>query len=104
MKEIVNQALTSGYLSLAAQHQIRLLLQSEYDSEDLDAYIILQRAVLAGDVKQESRVQKSAGANTAKDGGLNIKQAYQVAAEIACVAAMALSMQKNPQDSSYLGA
>lgn len=104
MKEIVEQALNTGYLSLAAQHQIRLLLQSDYDSEDLDAYIILQRAVVAGDVKQEPRVQKSSSANTAKDAGLNIKQAYQVAAEIACVAAMALSRQKNPQDSSFFGA
>ncbi|MBD2357723.1 hypothetical protein H6G41_24450 [Tolypothrix sp. FACHB-123] len=104
MKEIVKQALTSGYLSLAAQHQIRLLLQSDYDSEDLDAYIMLQRAVLAGEVKRESRTQKPPSANTAKDAGLNIKHAYQVAAEIACVAAMALSMPKNPHDSSYLGA
>ncbi|BAY27882.1 hypothetical protein NIES2100_77090 [Calothrix sp. NIES-2100] len=104
MKEIVQQALNTGYLSIAAQNQIRLLLQSEYDSEDLDAYIILQRAVVAGDVKPEQRISKASSSTTAKDAASNIKLAYQVAAEIACVAAMALSMPKNPQDSSYLGA
>jgi hypothetical protein len=104
MKEIIQQALNTGYLSLAAQNQIRLLLQSDYDSEDLDAYIMLQRAVVAGDVKREPRNQKVSGSTTAKEAGLNIKLAYQVAAEIACVAAMALSMPKTPKDSSYLGA
>jgi hypothetical protein len=89
IKEIVQQALNTGYLSIAAQNQIRLLLQSDYDSEDLDAYIILQRAVVAGDVRQEAPTP--------------IKLAYQAAAELACVAAMALTMTKNPKDSSYLG-
>jgi hypothetical protein len=104
IKEIVQQALNTGYLSVAAQNEIRLLLQSDYDSEDLDAYIILQRAVVAGDVKQEARTQKASRATTAKDAASNIKLAYQVAAELACVAAMALTMPKNPKDSSYLGA
>ncbi|OUL33673.1 hypothetical protein [Nostoc sp. 106C] len=104
MKEIVQQALNTGYLSVTAQNQIRLLLQSDYDSEDLDAYIILQRAVVAGDVKQEPRSQKASRSTTAKDTTSNIKLAYQVAAEIACVAAMALTMPKNTNDSSYLGA
>ncbi|MDZ8055471.1 MAG: hypothetical protein RMX68_000745 [Aulosira sp. ZfuVER01] len=104
MKEIVQQALNTGYLSVAAQNQIRLLLQSDYDSEDLDAYIILQRAVVAGDVKQEPRSPKASRSSTAKDAASNIKLAYQVAAELACVAAMALTMPKNSKDSSYLGA
>ena len=104
MKEIVQQALKTGYLSIAAQNQIRLLLQSDYDSDDLDAYIILQRAVVAGDVKQEARTQKASGSTKAKDAASNIKLAYQVAAELACVAAMALSMPTPSNDSSYLGA
>ena len=104
MKEIVQQALNTGYLSIAAQNQIRLLLQSDYDSDDLDAYIILQRAVVAGDVKQEPRTQKASSSTKAKDAASNIKLAYQVAAELACVAAMALSMPTPTNDSSYLGA
>ncbi|MBW4560639.1 MAG: hypothetical protein KME32_05675 [Mojavia pulchra JT2-VF2] len=104
IKEIVQQALTTGYLSLAAQNQIQVLLQGDYDSEDLDAYIILQRAVVAGDVKQEARSQKALLSSTGKDAASNIKLAYQVAAEIACVAAMALTMPKNTKEYPYLGA
>ncbi|MDZ7959908.1 MAG: hypothetical protein RMY34_18830 [Aulosira sp. DedQUE10] len=104
MKEIVAQALTTGYLSVAAQNQIRSLLQSDYDSDDLDALIILQRAVVAGDVKKEVRSQKAVISSPAKDTASNIKLAYQVAAEIACVAAMALSRTNNTNDSPYLGA
>ncbi len=91
-------------MSIAAQNQIQLLLQSDYDPEDLDAYIILQRAVVAGDVTQEARTQKASRTTTAKDAASNIKLAYQAAAELACVAAMALTMPKNPKDSSYFGA
>ncbi|WP_257236551.1 hypothetical protein [Nostoc sp. 'Peltigera malacea cyanobiont' DB3992] len=58
IKEIVQEALTIGYLSVVAEDQLRSQLQSNYDSEDLDAWIILQRAIAAGDVKQESRRKK----------------------------------------------
>jgi len=104
MKKIVEQALTTGYLSVAAQNQIRSLLQSDYDSEDLDALIILQRAVVAGDVKKEAHSQKAVVSSTAKDTASNIKLAYQVAAEIACVAAMALTLPKNTNVPPYFGA
>ncbi len=43
IKEIVQEALTSGYLSVVAENQMRVLIQTNYDSEDLDAWIILQR-------------------------------------------------------------
>ncbi|BAY93354.1 MULTISPECIES: hypothetical protein [unclassified Tolypothrix] len=104
MKEIVEQALTTGYLTIAAQNQIQSLLASDYDSDDLDAYIILQRAVVAGDVTKEARHHQTAVSSTPKDKASNIKLAYQVAAELACVAAMALSLPKNTNDSPYLGA
>lgn len=48
MKEIVEQALTTGYLTIAAQNQIQSLLASDYDSDDLDAYIILQAGCCGG--------------------------------------------------------
>ncbi|MBD2163658.1 hypothetical protein H6G04_04485 [Calothrix membranacea FACHB-236] len=104
MKEIVEHALTTGYLSVAAQNQIQSLLASDYDSDDLDAYIILQRAVVAGDVKKEAHHQKAAVSSKSKDKASNIKLAYQVAAELASVAAMALSLPKSTNDSPYFGA
>ncbi|MBE9050544.1 hypothetical protein IQ243_08990 [Nostocales cyanobacterium LEGE 11386] len=101
IKEIVQQALNTGYLSVAAQNQMQVLLQASYDSDDLDAFIILQRAVVAGDVKQESRTQKFS--SHSNDTTSNIKLAYQIAAEIAFAAAVALTMPKNQQDQPYLG-
>lgn len=55
IREVVQQALRTGYLSLAAENQLRQLLQKKYDLEDLDAFILLQQAAMSGQVKQESR-------------------------------------------------
>ncbi len=104
IKEIVQQALTTGYLSVADQNQMQVLLQTSYDSEDLDAFIILQRAVMAGDVKEESRTRKIFRSSRSKDTASNIKQAYQMAAEMAFAAAMALTMPTKAQDQPSLGA
>lgn len=104
IKEIVQQALTSGYLSATNQKQIRSLLRTNYDSEDLDAFIILQRAVAAGKVKQESCSQKASLSTKGKDASSNIKLAYQIAAEMAFAAAVALTLPQNKQDQPSLGA
>ncbi len=101
IKEIVQQALSTGYLSVTDQNQIQVLLQTSYDSEDLDAFIILQRAVVAGDVREESRTRKAYRSSHSKDTTSNIKLAYQMAAEMAFAAAMALTM---PKDQPSLGA
>ncbi|WP_392535750.1 hypothetical protein [Nostoc sp. C117] len=104
IKEIVQEALANGYLSIVAEDQMRSLMQSNYDSEDLDAWIILQRSVMAGDVKQESRRKKVSPSPKAKDASSSIKLAYQMAAEIAYAAAIALTMSKNTKDQPSLGA
>ncbi|MEH1911093.1 hypothetical protein [Nostoc sp.] len=104
IKKIVQEALTTGYLSVGAEDQLRSQLQSNYDSEDLDAWIILQRAIVAGDIKQESRRKKASLSPKAKDTSSSIKLAYQMAAEIAYAAAVALTMTKNTKDQPSLGA
>ncbi|MEH2325544.1 MAG: hypothetical protein V7K32_18695 [Nostoc sp.] len=104
IKEIVQEALTNGYLSVVAEDKLRSQLQSNYDSEDLDAWIILQRAIVGGDVKQESRRKKASLTPKTKAASSNIKLAYQMAAEIAYAAAVALSMTKNTKDQPSLGA
>ncbi|MBN3926006.1 hypothetical protein [Nostoc sp. NMS4] len=104
IKEIVQQALNTGYLSVVAEDQLRSQLQSNYDSEDLDAWIILQRAIAAGGVKQESRRKKASPSPKAKDTSSSIKHAYQMAAELAYAAAVALTMTKNTKDQPSLGA
>lgn len=91
IKEIVRQALATGYLSATARQQMRSLLQTNYDSEDIDAFIILERAVAAGDVKSEAETPVTKTQDTSS----NIKLAYQLAAELAYAAALGLTMQHN---------
>lgn len=55
IREVVQQALKTGYLSVAAEEQLRHLLKNKYDLEDLDAFMKLQFAAMSGQVKQESR-------------------------------------------------
>ncbi len=54
--EIVQQALATGRLTVEAENQLRLLLQTtKYGWEDLDAFMTLQESAMAGLVRQESR-------------------------------------------------
>lgn len=55
IREIAKQALKTGYLTVEAEEKLRKMLRSKYDLEDLEAFIDLQRATMAGMVKQESR-------------------------------------------------
>ncbi|MBE9005181.1 hypothetical protein IQ259_09025 [Fortiea sp. LEGE XX443] len=103
IKQIVQQAFRTGYLSIAEQNQIQVLLRRDYDSEDLDAFIILQRAIASGEVQRESKHQQATPSSNTKSTTSNIKLAYKIAAEIACAAAIALTMPKNTQDQPFLG-
>jgi hypothetical protein len=55
IRNIVQQALETGYLTIAAEEQLRVLLRTKYESEDLTAFMKLQQAAMEGRVKQESR-------------------------------------------------
>lgn len=55
IREVVQQALSTGYLTLAAENQLRQLLTTKYEREDLNAFMTLQQAAMAGRVRQESR-------------------------------------------------
>ena len=55
IREVVQQALMTGYLSLEAEEQLRRLLKTKYDLEDLNAFMSLQLAAMNGSVKQQSR-------------------------------------------------
>ena len=58
IREVVQHALTTGYLTVAAENQLRQLLKGKYEREDLDAFMALQQAAMAGLVLQESRELK----------------------------------------------
>ncbi|MEW6492693.1 MAG: hypothetical protein AB1589_09315 [Cyanobacteriota bacterium] len=56
IREIVQQTLATGHLTIEAENQLRLLLQTtKYGLEDLNAFMILQKSAMAGLIKQESR-------------------------------------------------
>ncbi|MGB3510049.1 MAG: hypothetical protein WBA93_12565 [Microcoleaceae cyanobacterium] len=54
--EVVQQALTTGSLSMVAENQLRqMFMNRKYDLEDVNALMSLQLATMAGNVKQESQ-------------------------------------------------
>ncbi|MEW5857902.1 MAG: hypothetical protein AB1861_11050 [Cyanobacteriota bacterium] len=55
IRELVEQALNIGYLTVEAEDQLRQLLRKKYDHEDFNAFMTLQKAAMAGRVKQQSR-------------------------------------------------
>jgi hypothetical protein len=55
IRDLVQQVLRTGYLTLETENQLRNLLKTKYDDEDLKAFMTLQEAAMNGLVKQESR-------------------------------------------------
>ena len=56
IRDLVQQALASSYLTVEAEEQLRRLLQTTYEKEDLKAFMKLQLATMEGLVRQESRL------------------------------------------------
>jgi len=55
IRDVVAQALSTGFLTLEAENQLRTLLSKEYGRDDLQAFMSLQSAAMTGNVLQESR-------------------------------------------------
>lgn len=55
IREVVKQAINTGYLTLKAEEDLRIMLKNKYEIEDFEAFIQLQQAAMVGTVKQESR-------------------------------------------------
>ncbi|MBD1804988.1 hypothetical protein H6F98_05920 [Microcoleus sp. FACHB-SPT15] len=53
--EVVQKALSNGYLTVEEEEKLRQLLQAKYGIDDLNAFFNLQQAVIEGRVKQQSR-------------------------------------------------
>ncbi|MEG4445583.1 hypothetical protein QUA81_19805 [Microcoleus sp. F6_B4] len=55
IREVVKQAIAAGYLSLEAENEMQKIFSSaKCDLEDLNAFMSLQLAAMAGRVRQES--------------------------------------------------
>lgn len=63
IREIVEQALNTGYLTIEAEEKLRRMLRNKYELEDLEAFIDLQQAAMIGMVRQESRELFAASRN-----------------------------------------
>ena len=60
IRDLAQQALSIGYLTLEAENQLRrMLTTTKYELEDLNAFMTLQLAAMSGLVKQESRELKA---------------------------------------------
>ncbi len=55
IRDLAQQALQTGYLTIAAEEQLRQLLSTRYGLDDFNAFMSLQLAAMQGQVKQESR-------------------------------------------------
>jgi flagellar biosynthesis protein FliP len=55
IRDLVKHAISTGYLTVEAEAQLREMLTKKYEREDLNAFMALQQAAMAGRVKQESR-------------------------------------------------
>ncbi len=58
IRDVVKQVLGTGYLTVAEEDQLRSLLRTKYDAEDLNAFMALQEAAMDGLIRQESRQLK----------------------------------------------
>ena len=59
IRELVKEALHTGYLTVEAEEQLRQLLKTKYDLEDFHALMTLQQAAISGRVRQQSRPQQT---------------------------------------------
>lgn len=55
IREIVQQAIAEKYLTMVAEEQLRQLLTTKNEREDLAAFLRLQQAIMDGGVQQQSR-------------------------------------------------
>jgi hypothetical protein len=61
IREVVQHALATGYLTLEAEESLRQLLTHKYSEEDLEAFVVLQQAAMTGRVRQQSREFRLSG-------------------------------------------
>jgi hypothetical protein len=56
IRDVVQQAMTIGYLTIESENLLRRMLSTTtYELEDLNAFMTLQLAAMSGLVRQESR-------------------------------------------------
>lgn len=55
--DLIQNIMTTGDLTIAAENQLRQLLQkTKYGQEEINAFIDLQKAIMDGQITQQSRL------------------------------------------------
>lgn len=55
IRDVVQEVMKTGCLTIEAEEQLRVLLRTRYNWEDLNAFVRLQEAAMTGQVRQELR-------------------------------------------------
>jgi len=55
IRQLVEEILETGYLSIEVEEQLRQRLTQKYDLDDFNAFLQLQQAAMQGKIRQESR-------------------------------------------------
>ncbi|KAF3884046.1 MULTISPECIES: hypothetical protein [Nostocales] len=77
ISELVRKAITSGYLSIATVNRLQKLLETGYESEDVDALMRLHQAVVTGRVTDKPTIVNSSQTLKNHRGIVKMKLIYQ---------------------------
>jgi hypothetical protein len=97
IRDIVQQALTTGSLSISADEQLQQLLQTEFEEKDIDALMLLQEAVQSGRVRKEYRNQKSDRPAKNKRGIVKMKLLCPSAVGVLVLGTIVFALPKNAE-------
>jgi hypothetical protein len=95
IREIVQQAIKTGYLSDTAVEQLHQLLKTEYEEEDVDALMRLHQATVTGRVQQKLRDEKKLTPATTKRNIVKMKLVYQTTVGVLVLATIVFATPKN---------
>jgi hypothetical protein len=96
ISEIVNQAITIGYLSNKAIQELRDMLKFGYYEEDIDALMQLHHAVVTGLVQQKTEHKKPSIKKNHR-GIVKMKLVCQTTFAAVIVGTIVFAMPKTPQ-------
>jgi len=108
IRDIVQQALITGSLSISADEQLQQLLQTEFEEKDIDALMLLQEAVQSGRVRKEYRNRYSDRPTKNKRGIIKMKLLCPSAVGILVLGTIVFALPKGaesvhfPNENSHL--
>jgi hypothetical protein len=97
IRDIVQQALFTGSLSIPADEHLQQLLQTEFEEKDIDALMLLQEAVQSGRVRKEYRNRHSDRPTKNKRGIIKMKLLCPSAVGILVLGTIVFALPKDAE-------